>query len=176
VRPALLGSIAFACALGAFAGARAEQPRLPPTVALEARLGGGLALGVVAPHTIARAAPFTLGLLGEVRLWPRPWVSVYVTALVEGVDRFAFGLGGGFRVRPTNGPFRAAIGLASYVAPYTFGGPTASGGACLSVGRAKATRLCADAELDAFVFGSDLPSGRVVIHLQLLLGVSFDAF
>jgi hypothetical protein len=168
-------SIALLCVVVAAAPTRAAEVRAP-TVALEARVGVGLALGVAPPRTIARLAPFTLGVLGEYRLWPAPWVSVYVTTFVEGVDRFAFGLGGGFRVRPTNGVFRAGIGLASYVAPYTFGGPTASGGACLAVGRAKATRLCADGELAAFVFGGDLPAGRVVVHLQLLLGVSFNAF
>lgn len=161
-------------ALGVLATPARAEP--PPLILLEARASGGLALGGGGGKAVARYAPVTVGLVGELTIHTDPWVTFYGGAYYEGLDRAGFGLLGGVRLRPRDLPLRFGAGLLGVIAPYTIGGVMATGGACFAVGKRKRARLCADAEADFFFLGGDLPSGRVAAQLLGVLGANFDVY
>lgn len=147
----------------------------PTLWSFEARLGGGLALGGGGGVFAVRAAPYTLGVRGHLTIKTHPFTSVWLGALVEGVDRVAVGAEVGVAVRPTQGGTRLALGGIAFVLPYTLAGMSASGGYCYGVDARKHTHLCADLVLNVFFLGSDLPSDRVAAQVLLVGSARFDA-
>lgn len=140
---------------------------------VEARVGQGLAMGGGPGNSTMRLSPLWMGVLVDYAINEQPWTTAWGAIYVEGDDRGGVGLSAGLRVYPGRGDVRAGLGVTGVIAPYTIVGPMASLGRCWSVGETFA--LCGDVEAAAFVFGNDLPDGRIASQIQGLLGVRFDA-
>jgi hypothetical protein len=172
-RALALAAIFAAILCGGSARAEAEVTDDPPLIALEGRVGYGMAFGGGAGVSVERWSPITLSALVETAVWSDPWASIFAGVAVEGHGRGAAGAIGGLRVRPTRGQLRLSGGLAAMFFPETAFGPVASGGTCLPFGAA--VNLCGDVEATMYVIGSDIPDQRVAGQIQLVVGVGFDA-
>lgn len=166
----LLGVIAGVCV--AAGTARADYT---PLTAIEVRAGSGVAVGGGAGISIWRVASVNLSLRGEYAFLAEPWTSAYGGLLIEAGRRVGYGFDAGVRVRPSGSRWRVAAGARAVVAPYGVYGPTFAVGACGGIAGSR-TRLCADGEVAAFLWGGDLPDGRVAGQAVLGLGIQFDAW
>ncbi len=163
---------AILCGGSRRAEADAEATDDPPLIAVEGRVGYGMAFGGGAGVSVERWSPVTLSGLVETAVWSDPWASIFGGVAVEGHGRGAAGAIGGLRLRPTRGQLRLSGGLAAMFFPETAFGPMASGGTCWGLG---AMNLCGDVEATMYVIGSDIPDQRVAGQIQLVVGVGFDA-
>lgn len=156
-------------------GINSEAPKVHQTLLIvEGEAGAGISIGGgKAGPSILRASPITLSLTLDYAIRYKPWMSVYGGIRGEAWGRA--GLGGliGLRVRPTRGAFRIGTAFVAMLWPYTIAGIAGHVGTCPKIG--KTFRLCADAEVTAYVLGGDLPQGRVTAQLQGMLGGAFDA-
>ena len=143
----------------------------PPLLGVEVRVTDGVSMGGTANRSVWKLAAPTLGVLGEYAVMDRPRVSLYGEALFEGMNRGAFGLGGGVRLRPFDDGLRVGAGVIGMLTSYTHGGVSAMVGECFHV---RFVRLCADVEVAMFFLGSDLPPGGVDGQLRLALSAGFD--
>lgn len=164
---------AILCGRSAHAEGEVAVTDDPPLIALEGRVGYGMAFGGGAGVSVERWSPVTLSGLVETAVWSDPWASIFAGVAVEGHGRGAAGAIGGLRVRPTRTQLRLSGGLAAMFFPETAAGPMASGGTCWSLGAA--LNLCGDVEATMYVIGSDIPDHRVAGQIQLVVGVGFDA-
>ena len=163
---------AILCGGSRRAEADADATDDPPLIAVEGRVGYGMAFGGGAGVSVERWSPVTLSGLVETAVWSYPWASIFGGVAVEGHGRGAAGAIGGLRLRPTRGQLRLSGGLAAMFFPETAFGPMASGGTCWGLG---AMNLCGDVEATMYVIGSDIPDQRVAGQIQLVVGVGFDA-
>jgi|GEM_PF-1634457 len=154
-------------------GSTSDPDTRTSMLGIEARIGQGISMGGGQGTSTVRMSPLWIGVLADYAINDQPWTTVWGSIYVEGDDRGGVGLQGGLRVYPGRGDVRAGIGLSSVIAPYTIVGPVASLGRCWSV--TDGFSLCGDVEATAFVFGNDLPEGRIASQVQGLLGVRFDA-
>ncbi|HTE55987.1 MAG TPA: hypothetical protein VK698_34275 [Kofleriaceae bacterium] len=145
-----------------------------PIIALEGRIGYGMAFGGGAGVSVERWSPVTFSALVDHAVVTDPWTSVFVGVAVEGHGRGAAGAIAGLRVRPTSSQLRLAGGGALMVFPATAFGPLASVGTCIAM--ATALDVCGDLEATVFVVGSDIPDERIAGQIQLVIGVGFDAW
>jgi hypothetical protein len=172
-RPARVatGALAVLAAVAA-AGARSEV-RAQPLWQAEVRAGYGLAVGGRGTQMSRRATPLTLAAIAAYAFSAAPPLAGYGGLLIETLDRNAVGATFGVQLTPTGSRLRLSAGGATLVAPYTLWGATASAGACM---RATArTAICGDAQLTAYVAGSDLADDHTVTQGQLVVGLVFDA-
>jgi hypothetical protein len=156
-------------------GINREAPKLrPPLLLVEGQVGMGITIGG-GTHgpSVVRAAPVTMTLTLDYAIRYKPWISVYGGIRGEAWNRA--GLGGlvGLRVRPARGAFRVGTAFVAMLWPYSIAGIAGHAGFCPKV--AGTFHLCADGEVTAFVFGGDLPQGRVAAQLSFMLGGAFDA-
>jgi hypothetical protein len=167
---ALAFGLVLATTLGP-APAHAEEE--PPIIAVEARVGYGMAFGGGAGSSVERWSPVTISALVDHAVVTEPWTSLFAGVAVEGHGRGAAGGIVGLRVRPA-GRVRVAGGAIGLLVPATLFGPLASVGMCFPV--ASALHVCADLEGSLFVAGSDLPDDRIAAQAQLVAGIAFDAW
>lgn len=163
----------FAIGLGART-ARADGDADPPIIAVEARVGYGMAFGGGAGSSVERWSPVTFTALVDHAVVAEPWTSLFAGVAAEGHGRGAAGGLVGARVRPAGGPVRVAGGAIGMLVPATLFGPLASVGMCFPI--LASFNVCADAEATLFVAGSDLPEDRIAAQAQLVVGVGFDAW
>jgi hypothetical protein len=166
--------LVMVAALLVCARAHADRRPRPALLSVEAQAGGGVAMGAgTAGPTVWRVAPVTLSLVLDYAIIAKPWVSVFGGVRGETLGRAGVGAIAGLRVRPTRGPLRIGAGLVTILFPYSITGIAAHIGACPKLGRS--FRACVDGEVTAYLFGGDLPPGRVATQLSLMVGAAFDA-
>jgi hypothetical protein len=159
--------------VAAAAPARADGDK-PALWTIEARAGGGIALGGGQGPLVWKGAPFNLGGVGEFAIITQPWTSIYVSGQVEVIRTASFAAAAGVRVRPWRDMVRFGAGVATVIAPATLLGVQATGGNCWKLKPKPAIRVCGDVEIDAFFFGGDLPPSRIAAQLKLQAGIAFD--
>jgi len=161
-------AIAVAAALGASRPSSAE-----PLWQAEVRAGYGVAVSGNGTQMSTRTTPLTVGAVASFAFNEDPQLSGYGGLTVEMVDRSAVGTVFGVTLRPHDSHLRLSGGGVYIVAPYTLWGMTASAGLCFHV--TSRTGLCVDAQLTAYLTGSDLAEGRTSTAGQGVLGLVFDA-
>lgn len=157
-------------ALAAFGATAAAADPLWQT---ELRAGYGVAVSGSGPEMSARPTPLTLAAIVSYAFNDEPPLWGYGGLAVEMLDRNAAGTVFGVTLVPRGSRLRFSGGGSVLIAPYTLWGATASIGACVHATRRFG--LCGDAQLTAYVAGSDLPDGRTVTQAQFVVGLVFDA-
>jgi hypothetical protein len=165
---ASLASAALAALLGSSRPSAAE-----PLWQAEVRAGYGLAVSGNGTQMSTRATPLTVSAIAAFAFNEDPPLAGYGGLTVEMVDRSSVGTVFGVILRPHDSRLRLSAGGVYIMAPYTLWGMTASAGLCFHI--ASRTGLCADAQLTAYIAGSDLADGRTSTAGQGLLGLVFDA-
>jgi len=165
------GSVSAALFLAlTLAGSASVCAEHHPFLMLEARMGGGLAIGAGHGNAVLRGGPFTAGALLEFAVWSQPWTTAYVGAFVDAYRGAGLQLQGGVRLRLLEHG-RISAGLIATVVPYTLFGVSIAPGVCH---RVQKVHLCGDAQADVLFIGGELPERRVAIQLQLVFGAGFD--
>jgi len=145
----------------------------PPILAVEPRVGQGVALGGRSGEGHARLSPLGIGVLVEYAFRADPWVSVYGGPHAEVLDRGSLGAMAGFRFRPGAGRARVALGGTGIFVPYTLGGVTASVGTEVDL---FTLPVSFDIEGAAFFAGNDLPPGTVAGQVRLVVGIPIEVY
>lgn len=140
-------------------------------VAVEGRMGAGIAMGGGQGGSTLKRAPFRAGALLERAILDMPWTSVTAGLIVETGDRMSVAGQVGLRVATETG-VRVGAHLTGLIEPFSLYGGGASLGRCVRT--LERTSLCLDVELSVFVAGSDLPDQRVAGQLQVVIGARFD--
>ena len=139
----------------------------------ELRAGFGVAMSGSGTQMSTRPTPLTVAAIVSWAFNAEPPLWGYGGLAVETFDRNAAGTVFGVTLKPGGGPLRLSGGGSVMIAPYTMWGATASLGACVHA--TQRFGLCGDAQLTAYVAGSDLPDGRTVTQAEIVVGLVFDA-
>ncbi len=160
-------ALGLAC-LAAAGGAGAQQ--FQPSAVAE--VSSGLEGGGSASAAGLRRARTTLRLGAELRLDEAPREAWGAAAIVELEPHAAFGADVTY-AHALGQRFRVHAGAVGLIAPQTLFGPTL--GLQMIVGRPAAPmRLVLGPVFQAFVAGSDLPSGQVLLQGLLRFGLHAD--
>jgi hypothetical protein len=162
--PRLVASIV---ATAACAALTAQPVRAEPIGTIEARVGGGMAIGGGEGASTIKIAPVYVGVYANHAFNAEPWTWIRGGVFIETYDRAAVGATLGPRV--ALGKWTAGAAATAVFAPFTLYGGNAQ------VAR-RFGKLVPALELNVFPFGDDLPDGRVVSELLLTIGFEVDAW
>ena len=159
--------LATLAAVGAPAAASPDS-----LVAIEARAGLGVEVGGAAGAMVVRPSAVTIGGRVAYAINEEPNAWAWVGGQTETGGRGSSGLLAGMRLLP-GGHLHLDGGALWVVRPYSLFGAVATAGVCT---KSKASiHYCGDVEATFLFGGTDLPGGREVTQVQLVLGVRFDA-
>lgn len=171
VRALLAASLSAAFGLGTLAVAPdANAQQFQPSAVAE--IGSGVEGGGSASAAGIRRARTTLRLGGELRLDEAPRESWALAAIAEVEPHVSFGADFVY-AHALGQRFRVHAGAVGFLAPETLFGPTL--GAQFYLSRPTApTRFVVGPVFQAFVVGSDLPSGQVILQGLIRFGIHAD--
>jgi hypothetical protein len=144
--------------------------RAEPLGIVEARVGGGMAIGGGEGSSTMKIAPVYAGVYASVAIRQEPYTWMRAGVFIETYDRAAVGATVGPRL--ALGRWIAGVAGTAVLAPFTLYG----GSAQLARRIGRGTSIVPGLELNVFPFGDDLPDGRVVSELLLTVGFEIDAW
>ena len=144
--------------------------RAEPLGIVEARVGGGMAIGGGEGSATMKIAPVYAGVYANVAIRSEPYTWLRGGVFVETYDRAAVGATVGPRL--ALGRWTTGVAATAVLAPFTLYGGSAHIGRRIGSGAALVPGL----ELNVFPLGDDLPEGRVVSELLLTVGFEVDAW